>query len=178
MIHISELTAGQIVLLSGPRYLCFQHSHALMVQAALQRPLRVLVGGNRFSVYDLAYALAARTGEYEEIMRQRIHLARAETCYQMAELLIETETLPLLTLVTDLTSSFYDPGVPESEIDQLLFRCIAELRRLSQAAPLLVSASPGPVRPRLLKALEKAAARVVHLQPLAQPAAYQRSLVV
>lgn len=178
MIRISELTAGQIILLSGSRHLCFQHSQALMVQAALQRPLRLLVGGNRFSVYDLAYALAARTGEYEEIMQQRIHLARAETCYQMLELLMATETLPLLTLVTDLTSSFYDPGVPEREIDQLFFHCIAEMRRLSRAAPLVLSASPDPARPRLLRALEKVATRLVRLQPAAQPAAPQRSLAV
>ncbi|MGD8457579.1 MAG: hypothetical protein PVF83_14445 [Anaerolineales bacterium] len=142
-----------------------------MVEAALQGPVRALLGGNRFSFYDIAYALAAETRRYEDILRNNITLSRAETCYQVVELLLETPTSATLTLVSDLLASFYDEGVPEGEIDQLLFESVLQLSRLSSQAPVVVSAYGKENRPRLLKALENKADEVFRLDPAPQASA-------
>lgn len=136
----------------------------LMVETALRRPLRVLVAGNRFNLYGITYALAAKTGRYAEILENNIFLSRAETAYQVTALLKEAKTDGMLTLVTDLLTSFYDESVPEGEVDQLLFEAITELQRLGKAAPVVVSAHAKAGRPRLLKALERAAQRVEYIR--------------
>ena len=165
MIQVSTLNPGSIYLITGSRRFTGQEIHRLIVQAALLGPVRVLLGGNRFSFYDIAYALAAETGLYEEILEKHITLSRAETCYQVVELLIETKTSTTLTLVSDLLTTFYDESVSEKEVDQLLFEGIQELRRLSSQAPVVVSAHPRDNRPRLLKVLEKAVNVVEYLSP-------------
>ncbi|MDH5506843.1 MAG: hypothetical protein OEZ02_06445, partial [Anaerolineae bacterium] len=152
MMPITPHLPHHIYLISGPRRFVNQLMHARIIEQALQGPVRVLLGGNRFAIYDIAYSLAAQTNRYQEILEDHIMLSRAETCYQVLELLMEAEASPAPTLVADLLGSFYDESVSEREADELLFASILELRRMSRAAAVVVSASPGQGRPRLLKA--------------------------
>ena len=72
----------------------------------------------------------------------RIRLSRAFTCYQMVELLADTPADGLPTLVIDLLATFYDDNVQLTESQRLLSDCIPHLQRLSQFAPVVVSAKP------------------------------------
>lgn len=141
----------------------------LAARLALEGPLRVLDGGNRFNAYqcsrDLARYLTAHPAQVDESQSglalpgtaaqevgrphtwkqalERISLARAFTCYQMLTLLGETP--PLLqrpTLALDLLATFYDESVRADEALHLLERCLGDLRRLSAQAPVVVSARP------------------------------------
>jgi hypothetical protein len=145
-----------ITLISGQRNSTYQRMHALIVELALAGPVKVLIGGNRYDHYGINYALAAATSCYEYILDTHIRLSRAETCYQMVELLKLTPSDQTPNLVLDLLTPFHDEGVPEREINQLLFEAILEIRRLSRGAMVAISAQAGKNRPRLLKALENA----------------------
>jgi hypothetical protein len=149
-----------ITLIVGERAYTRQRIHALIVALALENPVRLLIGGNRYNHYGINYAIAAASPHYEHILNEHIFLSRAETCYQMVELLIQTQGNPTPTLVLDLLTTFYDESAPDREVNQLLFESILQLRRLSQQAPVVVSAHSGQNRPRLLKALVNTADQV------------------
>ena len=147
------LSSGSITLITGDKAYTRQRMHALIVEIALEMPVKLLIGGNRYDHYGINYAIAAATPNYEHVLDQHIFLSRAETCYQMAELLIQTKADEKPTLVLDLLTTFYDESVPDQEINQLLFEATLQLRRLSQSAPVVVSARPKEDRPRLIKVL-------------------------
>jgi hypothetical protein len=159
-----------ITLISGKRNAANKKMHALIVEFALESPVRILIGGNRYDHYGINYALAAATAHYEYILDAHIRLSRAETCYQMVELLKQTPADPIPSLILDLLAPFHDESVPEREINQLLFEAILELRRLSRGAMIAVSAHAGKNRPRLLKVLENTFNQVEQLRvSLPQP---------
>jgi hypothetical protein len=166
-----------ITLITGQRSYTHQRMHALIVGLALAGPVKVLIGGNRYDHYGINYALAAATPRYEHILDTHIRLSRAETCYQMVELLNQTQADRIPVLVLDLLTPFYDESVPESEINQLLFEAIVELRRFSQSAAVAVSAHSGQNRPRLLKVLENALDRVEYPQTHALQPVRQQALI-
>jgi hypothetical protein len=151
-----SLSPGSVMLVTGGRGYTQQRMHALIVELALAGPVKLLLGGNHYDHYGVNYALAAATSQYEHILDEHIRLSRAETCYQMVELLLQTQADRAPSLVMDLLTTFHDEGVPEREVNQLLFEAISALRRLSGPAVVVVSARPGGNRPYLLKALEKA----------------------
>jgi len=165
---------GSITLITGQRGYTHQRMHALLVELALAGPVKVLIGGNRYDHYRINYALAAETPFYEYVLHDHIRLARAETCYQVVELLSQTKADSAPCLVLDLLATFDDEGVPEREIDQLLFEAILQLRRLGRRAAVTVSARAGEKRPQLLKVLERAVDRTEEppapvFQPNLQP---------
>ena len=147
---------GSITLVTGRRGYTHQKMHTLLVELALTDPVKVLIGGNRYDHYRINYALAAATPFYEYALEHHIRLSRAETCYQMVELLTQTQADAVPCLVLDLLTTFDDESVPEREIDQLLFESILQLRRLGRRTDVTVSAHAPGKRPQLLKALEQA----------------------
>ena len=151
---------NHISLITGHRSYTYQRMHALIVELALTGSVKIIIGGNRYDHYGINYALAVATGQYERILNGNIHLSRAETCYQVVELLHETQADQTTSLVLDMLTTFYDESVPEQEVNHLLFESISALRRLSQQAAVLISAHSKPNRPRLLKALENAVDQV------------------
>jgi len=151
--------------------------HALIVELALEGPIKLLIGGNRYDHYGINYMLAAATSCYEYILDHHIRLSRAETCYQMVELLKQTPADQSPGLVLDLLATFHDESIPEREINQLLFEAILELRRLSRGAMVTVSAHAGKNRPRLLKSLEKSLNHVEKPQIWLPKPVLQQSLV-
>ena len=107
--------------------------------------LRVLDGGNCFNVYPVARAVRRYTSDLTGALA-RIRLARAFTCYQMAALLAKTPADGLPTLVIDLLATFYDDNAKPTESQRLLADCIFHLKRISQFAPVVVSARlPAPL---------------------------------
>jgi hypothetical protein len=88
----------------------------------------------------------------------------------MVALLVQTPTSQAPTLVLDLLSTFYDENVPLLERLRLLEQSLAQLRRLSQPAPVVVSAAGSPADPsgELLARLEAEADHVLRLEPPVQ----------
>jgi hypothetical protein len=153
-----------ITLITGPRSYTHRRMHALIVELALAGPVKVLIGGRHYDHYGVNYALAVVSPYYEHILNAHIRLSRAETCYQMVELLSRTQTDVIPSLVLDLLTPFYDESIPDGEINQLLFEAILALKRLSQNAAIAVSAHSDGNRPNLLKVLENTLSRVEYPQ--------------
>ena len=134
--------------------------------------LCVLDGGNRFNVYPVARAVRRYTSDLTGALA-RIRLARAFTCYQMAALLAETPADGMPVLVIDLLAAFYDDNIRLSESQRLLAGCVFHLRRLSQLAPVVVSAKmPAPLcveKGVLVDALQAAADGYWQLEALPAP---------
>jgi hypothetical protein len=132
----------------------------LAARLALRGPVRLLVCGNRFDPYALAYDLARHTGEYHVLLAERIALARAETAHQWLALLGRTPADGLPILASDLLAPLHDEDLPGREADDLIFQGLLELRRLAAAGPVAVSAAPDPARPGLYAALLRECATV------------------
>jgi len=171
------VASPSLSLITGQHNYTHQKMHALLVEMALEGPVKLLIGGNRYDHYWVNYALAASTPYYEHILHNHIRLSRAETCYQMVELLNQTKVDQVPSLVLDLLTPFLDQSVPDSEINQLLFEAILALRRLSQQARVVVSAHAGQNRSRLLEVLKKALDRVEQPRIYAPQPVLQQSLI-
>jgi hypothetical protein len=140
--------------------------------------LSLVDGGNCFHPYQCSRAVGRllRPGQSLKGQLERIHIARAFTCYQMLTLLAELPEARSPLLVLDLLATFYDESVPAAEAVRLLEECTAHLHRLSASAPVVASLRPGRPgalageRGALLEIMQAAAGRVWILEPPAAPA--------
>ena len=133
-------SSGSLALVIGP-HAAQARMLDLAALLAVSGPLRVFDCGNSFNVYPVARAIRSRTPALSEALG-RIRLARAFTCYQALALLEESSADSIPTLVLDFLAMFYDEDVRLPESQRLLRRCLEALHRLSQAAPVIVSARP------------------------------------
>lgn len=139
---LPDLPAGKLGLLVTPDA-APEMMMALTAVLALQGPVCVVDGGNRFAAYQVARHLRRQTGQVEATLN-RITLARAFTCYQIVALLAQTPAtaVPLLTL--DLLATFTDESVPVTESFRLWRLVCVHLCRLRRHAPVVVSLRPPP----------------------------------
>jgi hypothetical protein len=159
-------------------------THMLTLAARLARrsALQVLDAGNQFNAYEVARSLRQEGADGFQQALERIRVARAFTPYQLLALLEATANGPSRmypsapTLVLDLLNTFYDENLPQPERRRLLVRGLAELRRLSQAAIVVVSARPTPLTQedplRLVDMLKEASDEVLMFEdmaPVVQP---------
>jgi hypothetical protein len=169
---LPDFRAGALVLVLG-RHAAQGAMLELSAGLSCRGALRVLDGGNQFNAYHVARAVRRQTVDIDTALA-RIHLARAFTCYQMEALLAASSAQPTPTLVLDLLSTFYDESVGLTERRRLLGRAVRHLQRLSQSAPLAVSAQPaGPgqaERAVLLEMLRGVASLTWELEMPAPPA--------
>ena len=128
--------SGRILLLLAPDS-ATGALFEMVARLALQGPVYVLDGGNTFQGYPLARALRRHTPDIAAVM-QRVLLARAFTCYQMAALCTEEDFAPHPILVLDFLATFYDQGVRVAERRRLLKACLRRLDVLSRRAPVAV----------------------------------------
>ena len=113
----------------------------LAADLALQKPLRVVDGGNLFNVLVLSRMVRLRTERVVEVLN-RISISRAFTCYQMEAMLADLDACRGPLLVLDLLGTFYDESVDDRQSQRLLANCIAHLKRASSGKPVLVSVFP------------------------------------
>jgi hypothetical protein len=101
--------------------------------------VRVFDGGNRFDGYFVA-RLARRMSAHPHAVLEHIHLSRAFTCFQLAELIENAPagSEPLFAL--DLLTTFYDESVPLRDTERLLTTTITHLKRLAAVGPVIVGA--------------------------------------
>jgi hypothetical protein len=113
-------------------------------------PIRLFDGGNSFDGYFVArlarqLALASarsspspghRADPYDIL--DRMHLSRAFTCFQLAELIENAPAGPEPLFVLDLLATFYDESVPLRDSERLLATTLTHLRRLAAVGPVIV----------------------------------------
>jgi len=130
-----------LLVILGP-YAAAQAMLTMAAHLARSGPLQVLDGGNRFNAYIVARQLR-RLSTFGEASNSpdlhscldRIRVARAFTCYQMAALIDqacpgEARACPgSPTLVIDLLDTFYDESAPLAERRRLAEHCMQRLRQ-------------------------------------------------
>ena len=135
--------------------------HRLLVGLAVRSRVRWLICGNFLDLQRLIYDVALRAGgSYYNILENNIVISRAETCYQIIALLRKTEAAETPTFVSDLLLHFYDEKVHDDEATELLSEGIQTLKQLSQAGPVIVSASGNTERSQLYTTLLQNAERI------------------
>ena len=179
---LPDLLPGQWLLVVAPRA-ANDLMMELLARLAHRGPVRIVDGGDRFRAHSIARSLRrtarqVRPDLYEAL--QRIHLARAFTCYQMVTLLEalaappeQARSEPLPTLALDLLTTFYDENVPLAESQRLLDICLGHLSTLAGQGPLAVSVRPPRVvaeRLGLIEQLRERAGEVIHLEDSMPPA--------
>jgi len=130
--------------------------------AASGLPVRLFDGGNSFDGYFVArlarqLALASarppahrrspppdRADPLRDAKRDpydildRMHLSRAFTCFQLAELIETAPAGPEPLFVLDLLATFYDESVPLRDSERLLATTLTHMRRLAAVGPVIV----------------------------------------
>jgi len=155
---------GQIYLITGQSPLIRPLVQELLHRFAILGELRVILGGNRFSLERLPILLGDDIARLPEVLNG-VKISRGETCYQLLDALKQTETSPIPLVVMDMLDSFYNEDLTEREVERVLADSLAHVQRLSKKAPLLLSASANPGREQLLKALRDIAEYAIELNP-------------
>lgn len=141
--------------------------HPLIAYLSLSGPVRVLDAGNNFNLLDVAYAIRRVTQNLYEAA-DRIHIVRAFTCIEVLKALQEQDTGTPLVII-NMLATFYDEAVTNARIRIMMDGCIAEISRLRQSAPVIVSVRdecpPNSPRNGLLQSLVVAADIVKRIEP-------------
>lgn len=155
MDALLPLSSNRLHVLLVPRREARTLITVLTARLALAGGVDVLDGGNCFDVHGLARAVRRSSPDLEAMLK-RVQVARVFTCYQMAARLDEMRASPFALIVLDMLATFADENVPERERLRLLTGCLAELHRLAENLPVLVTASPteSPFRLRLEQAAD------------------------
>jgi hypothetical protein len=113
-------------------------------QLALRGPVTILAGSDWLPGDRLARSLRRSTVEVSRVL-ERASLARAFTCYQLANLLggVKPDGAPLLVL--DFLHTFYSPDIPLPVRIKTLKQCCQHLQRLSRSKPVAVMLRQQPV---------------------------------
>jgi hypothetical protein len=148
----------------------------LAARLALNGPLTVLDGGNRFQAYRVAQLLRQQTTQVDSAAK-RLFIRRAFTCYQVLALLEDTPALRQPYLLLDMLATFYDEQVNEREARRLLQACLRQVERLRQCAPVVMTLAPPLVAERAFL-IEQVCARAerVLIQDAPIPPASQLAL--
>ena len=162
--------AGSLLLVIAPHSFLRDALPPFIAHLAVSGPIRVLDGANSFRGYPVARAIRRETTNVQAAL-ERIQIARAFTCYQVLTLLSETSTTGIPTVGLDLLDTFYDENVPQDERRRLLRQSLLHLQRLSQTAPVALTASISTGNPadEWLPVLQEAAVRVWRLETIPAP---------
>ncbi len=155
-------------LLIAPSNLQREASLKFIAELAQAGPVRVLDGGNRFDLLTLNRELRRRELPLYTAL-ERVRVARAFTCYQMATMLEEPAPGGIPTLVLNLLSTFQDENASLSERRRLLEVCLHNLRKNALHSPVLLVLHPQPSEEPFLIRIREAADRVWVFE-LQQPA--------
>ena len=162
---VPSARSGQIYMFLGPSELIGSVALELTHRFAAHGELRLLLGGNRFSLERLPLILGEQVYDIYTVL-QRMWVSRGETCYQLLDALQKTPNQPQPFILTDMLKTFYEEELSDIEVQRVLSDCAKELHRLSQTAPVVVSAAFSEERPQLLTQLREHASQLIEVQPL------------
>lgn len=139
--------SGGLCVVVGERQRLGDTATRLLVELALRGTVLVMDGGNRLQAYPLARALRERTTRLH-LLSQRVLVRRAFTAYQMLALLESAPAAALPLVILDPLATFYDETLAPAAARWLAQRCLQEVERLKQAAPvfILLGRCPSPER--------------------------------
>ena len=102
----------------------------LIAALCLRGPLYVLAGSDWLPGYDLTRLIRHRTHEVRQTL-ERVHMARAFTCYQLLDLIanIRPDEEPLLIL--DFLNTFLNDDIPLPVRFRVLRQCCGHMQRLA-----------------------------------------------
>ncbi len=155
---------GEIYLIAGQQRSVWPATQVIADFLALLGPLRIILGGNRYTVQYLPLMLSNRVIDIYGVI-ENIHISRAETCYQMLDALKKTHPSKEPLLMMEMLAPFYDENLSSGEVKGLLSRCVAILKQISLAAPVFISADPDDERPELIKMLFASATQTMRIHP-------------
>ncbi|MFL7813134.1 MAG: hypothetical protein ACK2TT_05490 [Anaerolineales bacterium] len=165
---------SSLQLLIAPYELQREISLQFIAELAQLGPVQVLDGGNRFDLLTLNRELRRRDLPLYAAL-ERVRVARAFTCYQMATLLEGPAGSGTPTLVLNLLATFQDENASQAERLRLLGICLFQLRKRAQRAAVLVVVHPQPAEEPFLVRVREAADRAWVFEP--QPPASQLTLL-
>ncbi len=148
----------------------------LVAMLSLRQRVTVLDCGNRSNMYAVARLIRPHTADPVRAMNN-IRLSRAFTCYQVLAMLEAVSGTPKENplVILDLLATFLDEDVELKECERLLSRSILCLKKLSQFAPVIISARPVPAiseaRNGLLEQL-RASASATWEEPIPLPSGF------
>lgn len=155
---------GQIYLIAGNGRSTWPHTQMIADVLGILGPLRIILGGNRYTLDYLPILLGRRVIDIYTILHQ-IKVSRAETCYQMLDALKRTPADEAPLIVMELLSSFYDQNLSSEEVAGVLQSCVVALIHLSKTTPIIITADPDARRPELIDTLYKLADGIVEMIP-------------
>ncbi len=155
---------GSVYLFQGDRDVLHVAMQEFIDRLGMRGAVQVVVGGNRISFDHLPLILGEQIGHVYEIM-DRIQVSRAETCYQLQDVLATLSPSPVPIVITDMLESFYEEDLTLKEVTLLLQKCILHIHKLSETAPILISAIGNPSRPDLLELIERNSDDRFYFQP-------------
>ena len=166
---------GFVYLFQGESDVLYVAVQEMIDRFALQAPVQVIVGGNRIGFEHLPLIAGEQIGSIYEIL-DRIWISRAETCYQMLDVLQALKPSAAPLVITDMLASFYEDDLTKQEVTMLLQNCLAHVQRISEMAPVLISANADALRPNLTEMLERYADMHFYFDPSNPPKELQTVL--
>lgn len=142
----TSISAGMCVLVCSHDGLR-EMATPLLAELALRGKVLVIDGGNRLQAYPLARALRERTTRLD-LLSQRLLIRRAFTAYQMLTLLENTSALSSPLVILDLLVTFYDETLAAGPARWLIQRCLQEIDRLQNHAPVFILLISSPTSQR------------------------------
>ncbi len=166
----NRLALIQVAASRGACQAAHQAVFELAARLSLAGPLRVVDAGGLFDLYSLARALRQLSDSPLTLDRSlaALRLSRAATGEALLAALSRLPAVPIPTLAVDLLAPFTAAAAPPAEAYQLLSACVAHLRRLNRAAPVLVTgqapAAPTLAQQAQLRLLRGAAACILEVR--------------
>jgi hypothetical protein len=111
----------------------------LIARLTLRGAFTIISGTDRLPASSVVQYVRRLTNK-PEILFDHVPLARAGTCFQLADLLEEARPKPEPLLVFDFFCGFYDQDIKLATRMRILQRCIQALKRLSHFGPVIVLA--------------------------------------
>lgn len=157
------LTHARLVALAAPEGIAHPRViQAIACHAARGDHLGLIIGHNRFALYDLTRAAYWHGFDPETVLTQ-IELSRAFTCYQLHHRIVSLDAQAgrrwSALYVLGLLDTFYDESVPYCEAARLLQELMLHLQKLARLGlPIAITASAPerPGRERLLDLVAQA----------------------
>lgn len=171
----SFIHSGAVYLFQGPRANLHGAMEEMINRFALRGRVHVVAGGNWVSFDRLPLLLREREGRVYETL-DHIQVSRAETCYQMVDVLTWLKPSETPLVITDMLEAFDDDDLTEQEANMLLDKCINQIRLLSKTSPVLISVNALRNRPALPVSLEQIADMRIYIEAARQTHSLQMSM--
>jgi hypothetical protein len=114
-----------------------QNKTDLICSLILTKPLFIVSGDEWLPAFELPQRLREHTSDIKAVL-DRLHAARASTCYRLLDVLATIPSQGEPVLVLEFLDTFYDADIPLRTRLFCLRECCRELKRLAFYRPVIV----------------------------------------